>query len=243
MKIRYEERAVAFIDVLGFGALASDAATDQDKLSELEGVNRLLNSAIPSLDRGVSKAVPEDLVPIHNQISDCIILSAPMTTKLEGWKHYSGLEIVLMRISQLTHRFLEAGYLLQGGVDVGPVWHTPENIIGPAYQCAFYLENNNSDPSLVLSDRAAERFRENATNRIAIEYSSKTIANGLHSEYFRSKNSTYEEKYRGYQIIVQKKINGLSGRPRDKWLWFKDYLEFEFEEQCPGYQAAMRANA
>jgi len=243
MKIRYEERAVAFIDVLGFGTLANDAASDQDKLSELEGVNRLLKSAIPTLDQGVNSTVPKELIPIHNQISDCIILSAPMATQLQGWKHYSGLEIVLMRISQLTHRFLEAGYLLQGGIDVGPVWHTEDNIIGPAYQCAFHIETTNSNPSLVLSDRAAERFRANATNRIAIEYASNTIANGLHSAYFPNNSGTYETKYRRYQEIVQAKIDTLTDRPRDKWQWFKQYLDFEFEQQCPGYQQALRENA
>ena len=139
-KISFEHRAVAFIDVLGFSALVSKASTDQQAFAELQNLVNVLESAIPILDSGVAKTVPIELFPKHIYISDCIILSAPISVALPKWGHYSGLEIVVMRAIQLTHLFLNAGYLIRGGVAIGDVWHGHANIVGPAYQEAYQLE-------------------------------------------------------------------------------------------------------
>jgi hypothetical protein len=76
--ITFEERAVAFIDVLGFKGLVNSAISDDQSLQELSSLVKLLESAVPSLDATVDKSVPNHLIPRHNYISDCIILSAPL---------------------------------------------------------------------------------------------------------------------------------------------------------------------
>jgi uncharacterized protein YqhQ len=54
------------------------------------------------------------------------------------------LETIMMYVSLLTHRFLQAGYLIRGEIDIGKVWHGEHTIVGPAYQEAYKIE---ADPA------------------------------------------------------------------------------------------------
>ncbi|MDP1776226.1 MAG: hypothetical protein Q8K94_06370, partial [Moraxellaceae bacterium] len=154
--ITYEQRAVAFIDVLGFKQLVDASVRNDTARHELESLIGNLESAIPVLDAGVSETVPERLIPKHTYISDCIILSAPLDDP--NVKNYSGLETVVMRAIQVTHRMLDAGYLLRGGISVGPLWHGDGNLVGPPYQEAYLLEHNGNEPRIVLSPSAVEHW-------------------------------------------------------------------------------------
>ncbi len=150
--ITYEERAVAFIDVLGFGMLVDKSVHEFSVLEELQSLIDMLETSIPLLNNGVFSTVPARLIPKHTYVSDSIILSAPITDS--EVKNYSGLDILIMRCIQLSHRFLGAGYLLRGGIAVGNVWHSDGNIVGPAYQEAYRLEAAGENPCIVLSESA-----------------------------------------------------------------------------------------
>lgn len=52
-KIKFEDRAVAFIDVLGFKNVVDAAGQGGSKHTELETLINLLESAVPNLDRAV----------------------------------------------------------------------------------------------------------------------------------------------------------------------------------------------
>jgi hypothetical protein len=131
-QIIFEERAVAFIDILGFKSLLNNACHSQQTLTLLENLVNLLDLAIPNLNGSVSPNVPLNLIPQHIYISDCIILSAPLTSC--DMPSYCGLSAIVMRAIQLSHCILQAGYLVSGGISVGRVWHKNSNILGPAYQ-------------------------------------------------------------------------------------------------------------
>jgi len=233
--INYEERAIAFIDVLGFSALVNSSVTSDKKFLELQGIVSILESVIPRLDSGVNKNVPAELIPKYLQVSDCIILSAPLTTKLEGWPNYDGLEIVMMRVSQLTHLFLEAGYLLQGGIDVGLTWHGEANIVGPAYQAAATLEKDGINPCILLTESANNHRAVHYahTSRLSIEFDGSSMVNGLHGAYIQNRDLAEEDVYSNYRAIVAENISLLSGRPQKKWLWFQSYLENEISTAYP----------
>lgn len=117
-KIKFEKKIVAFIDILGFKVLVNKSENEKKVNNELINLINTLESAIPNLDSKVSTNVPTEAIPTYTYISDCIILSAPIK-----YKEYDGLSIILMRCIQLTHLFLEKGYLVRGGIDVGNVWH------------------------------------------------------------------------------------------------------------------------
>lgn len=227
--INFEERAVAFIDVLGFSSLVEKAVMGDSEREQLQFLVSLLEDVIPILDAGVEQTVPKHLVPKHIYISDSIILSAPINDR--AIKRYSGLEIVVMRAIQLTHRFLEAGYLLRGGISVGKVWHGESNIVGPAYAEAFKIENTGCKPCIVLSKSASRLWEKGfgASSRMCVLDHGSLMVNGLHDFYVPDKlHGGIERAYKKYTQLVEKQINSsLPKGPKAKWKWFSYYLKRE----------------
>ena len=233
-QITFQDRAVGFIDVLGFSALVRKATTDPQAFSELSNLVNILESAIPTLDSGVSKTVPTALFPQHTYISDCIILSAPLSVTIPQWKHYSGLEIVAMRAIQLTQLFLDAGYLIRGGIAIGSVWHDESNIIGPAYQEAFQLETQGYEPCIVLSESAQAHWKSgiNAQSRMCIDYGGAFMVNGLHDYYIQTGIgggvTDVRAVFEKYELTANSNANSaLPTRDRRKWHWFGQYVRDE----------------
>jgi hypothetical protein len=227
--IKFEERAVAFVDVLGFKSLVEQAASSNKALNQLSELVALLEGVVPKLDQTVDRSIPHHLIPRHNCISDCIILSAPVSDA--GRSSYNGLEVVIMRVIQLTHFFLDAGYLIRGGISVGKVWHTDSNIVGPAYQEAYLLEANGNEPMVVLSDSAKAVPRWGS--RMCLEHGEKVFVNGLHDFYIpgNTKHGAIEAAYSKYQKLADDALNGqLPKKVKDKWSWFKAYLDSESQE-------------
>jgi len=227
--IKFEERAVAFVDVLGFKPLVEQAASSDKALNQLSELVALLEGVVPKLDQTVDRSIPHHLIPRHNCISDCIILSAPVSDVSKP--SYNGLEVVIMRVIQLTHFFLDAGYLIRGGISVGKVWHTDSNIVGPAYQEAYLLEANGNEPIVVLSDSAKVVPRWGS--RMCLEHGGKVFVNGLHDFYIpgNTKHGAIEAAYSKYQNLADDALSGqLPKKVKDKWSWFKAYLDSESQE-------------
>jgi len=234
--VHFEDRAVAFIDVLGFESLVVRAAEDGKSLDALSGLVAFLSSAVPNLDSRVEPSVPPRQVPKHTYISDCIILSAPLQDL--DHKSYDGLSAVVMRVIQIAHYLLEAGYLLRGGITVGKVWHTESNIVGPAYQEAFRLEKECCDPVVRLSDAAIMRW--GGGSRMCLRYGGRVFVNSLFEWYIGKKyqHGGIEHAYSNYAALVETRLTKLpSSRAKDKWKWFMEFLNAERSEGAKWPQA------
>ena len=227
--IEFEERAVAFIDVLGFSPLVNSANDDSTYYEKLNKLIELLGSAIPLLDSKVSTEVPSELIPKHIYISDSIILSAPLRPNIRT--NYRGLSILVMRAIQLTHMLLNAGYLIKGGISVGKVWHSDTNIVGPAYQEAYKMESSGIAPHIRLTDSAMKYWKETegGGNRMSLEYRGEFMVNGLHDFYINSSSQgTAKKAFAKYSEIIEENVNGNLPEPaRYKWWWMSQYLVHE----------------
>jgi hypothetical protein len=73
-------------------------------------------------------AVPDAVKPKYLFISDSIIYSVPLTCPKQGGSSYDGLSIVVAKTIEISHKLMLMGYLVRGGISVGPVWHTARNI-------------------------------------------------------------------------------------------------------------------
>jgi hypothetical protein len=93
--------------------------------------------------------------PRYIFISDSIIYSAPL---LHG--KYDGLAIVVAKTIQIAHKLLQAGYLIQGGINVGSVWHTASNIFGTGYIDAWCAQKSANHPRVVLTEAARAHWQE-----------------------------------------------------------------------------------
>lgn len=226
--IEFENRAVAFIDVLGFKSIVKNASKNGNKLEELKDLIVLLETVVPNLDGTVDSNVPQDLIPKHIYISDCIILSTPL--KSDKMPNYQGLSVLVMRVIQISHFLLSRGYLIRGGVSIGPTWHTDSNIIGTAYQEAYRLETETIVPRVELSPNAKKHWNttEGSTNKMCLDYKDKFIVNVLHYYYISDINSTKEDTFKEYLGIIQKKMeDNHSECINYKLWWFKQYIESE----------------
>ena len=230
-KINFQERAVAFIDVLGFGSIVYQANQNPKHLKELEDLIDLLNKAVPDLNGQVDEHIPKELIPKYIYISDSIILSAPLTS--EKMANYNGLSILVMRVIQLTHMLLNKGYLIRGGISIGNVWHTESNIVGVAYQEAYKIETQTSVPRVELSGSAVEYWNktEGIGNMMCINYKNCFMVNGLHDYYISDKSHDAKKRaFAKYSHIVDRNIKrDFAESIRFKWWWFKQYLDSEIE--------------
>jgi hypothetical protein len=227
--MQFENRAVAFIDILGFKAIVDKAVHSNQAKTQLINLVKLLESAVPILDGGVDQSIPKHLIPRHQYISDCIILSAPLfDSDVSG---YNGFEIIVMRAIQLSHFFLNEGYLIRGGISVGELWHTDTNIIGPAYQQAYQLEANGSKPFIQIHENALNHW--NGGSRMCLNDGEIPFVNGLfefympNSKVFGGIESTYN-KYEN--IISENLLSGLPDGANAKWLWYQKFLLSEKPE-------------
>jgi len=233
--INFEDRAVAFIDILGFKSIVNDALATSGKLETLKELISLLNKAVPLLDQSVSDDVPKELIPKHIYISDSIILSAPISS--EKMADYCGLSVLVMRVIQLTQLLLSKGCLIRGGISTGNVWHGDSNIVGPAYQEAYKIETETSAPRVELS-ASAQKMWENQTGAnsdMCLKYRGSWMVNGLNSYYILNDSDadgTIEKTFKTYINTVNCKINNIQNESaRYKWWWFKEFLESEISRK------------
>lgn len=63
--VNFEDRAVAFIDVLGFKSLVAEAVQSKEQLNQLSRLIDLLSSAVPALDSTVDSSVAAHLIPAY----------------------------------------------------------------------------------------------------------------------------------------------------------------------------------
>lgn len=229
-KVKFEKRAVAFIDVLGFKSLVERAVIERSKLDEMQDLVNLLSGSLSYLNSSVSSRVPVDLIPTHTYISDCIILSAPLSAP--HYPVYRGLSVVVMRVIQLMHMFLGRGYLIRGGIAIGDVWHTGDNVVGPAYQEAYGIECDVGVPCVRLSPDAERHWieTEGLDNRMCISYDDQFMVNGLHDFYAPSTLSGRVGSFERYSAVVSEKLSTLSSQSAlSKWRWIHSYLAAELE--------------
>jgi hypothetical protein len=227
--IKFENRAVAFIDVLGFKSVVDVSVKDDKKLCELEELISVLESAVPNLDGTVSASVPLELIPKHIYISDSIILSAPIES--DEMTSYRGLSILIMRVIQINHILLSKGYLIRGGISVGQVWHTDSNIVGSAYQEAYQIETKTNVPRVELSQSAKEHWNrtESPANRMCLDYKNHFMVNVLHDYYIQdTSHGAARRAFTEYSRVINENLEANHPESIEyKWWWFKQYLESE----------------
>lgn len=225
--IAFEDRAVAFIDVLGFKNIVQLAATQSNYVKVLNDLVTLLESAVPSLDATVSPSVHPSLKPKFIYVSDSIILSAPITSP--HMSSYNGLSIVVMRVIQIAHALLEKGFIVSGGIDIGKVWHSENNIVGPAYIGAYTLQSSLAPPCVALSNAAAQLWdtTSNAGSTMCIDRRRRKIVNVTHDYYIPSNHvhGAIDSRIKSYKADASDNASKLKGRPRRKWQWHSVFLE------------------
>lgn len=234
LEVSYEKSIVAFVDALGF--------TSQVKQGNFDAINQiinLLNSEVPRVNflqaatLGLFRAQNHpEIFPRYLQVSDSLILSQ----RLEEPEHkdIDGLQDVVTRIIQCSLVFLTHGFLLRGGLEVGDVWHTKTNIVGPAFIDAYELESKKAVfPRVILGKEATKYWVDKTSqtaNNTVIEYRGHWTVNIFTSSLLFSSNEAQEKLiswYSGWQSEISKKAHDIDLEPkvREKWYWMLEFLK------------------
>ncbi len=148
----YQNKLVAFIDILGFSNLVSNSDNDPSKAS-------LILSTLKELEDYIQKenSINEITETFNNhhkskikytQFSDSIVLSADIIFNKVGYEEigfieipdYNSLLILCRNIAFLQARLINKGVLIRGGLTWGQIYHENNICFGPAFIRAHKLE-------------------------------------------------------------------------------------------------------
>ena len=227
----FEDRAVAFLDILGFTDLIASTEQHPSKLTSLFGLRAILDNHVKWDNASLASSVPDEMKPKYIFISDSVILSAPR--QCEG---YSGLVAVAVKSIQISMKLLEAGYLVRGGISTGPVWHDDRNIFGRGYIVAYKSETKANHPRIVLSNKAKEVLESDCHLEIPLSdlglflrHEGELILDTLNPQYLRGAEvggriEDAFKQYRGF-ILAQLEILDADSSARKKWEWFARFFD------------------
>lgn len=164
--LTYENRLVAFLDLLGFSKMVQNR---QD-----ENVEFVVN-LIPDMLITHQANILRDDLQITN-ISDSIIISV----KAEPDEILKDLFNVCVIIGRLQHELALNGYYMRGGISVGELIHDSKRniIVGPAYIQAYLLEVEKCIvPRVVIGEEVGEFYDKDYEQM-------KTILNNEFTEFY-----------------------------------------------------------
>jgi hypothetical protein len=161
----YQERIVGYADILGWSSATKNGEI-KTLVETLKSIEDYANNFSPLVKEALEKSqgVPERLVREHDGIefsffSDCFTVSAPAS---------SG-QVVFMILAFASHELLRKGFLLRGGVTVGPLYHKQQILFGPALVEAVEIENSDAVVSRFLCSRQLIQFLD------LTDYKSKVV--------------------------------------------------------------------
>lgn len=151
----YEQRAVLFLDILGFSQLVRDG--NEQKL--LTALQHLQGRALQA--RKIGKLD-------FTSFSDCIVVSAPVGNG-------SGIPQLIYYAQFLALDLLSRGLLTRGALTVGPLFHEHGIVMGPALVEAYELESKKAlYPRILVTSSFIAK-----TVDVMQNLSGGTIADGL----------------------------------------------------------------
>lgn len=168
---QYEERLVAFLDILGFKGLIEHTVTDTSTfekvhgaLSAIEAHHRGKHESITHTIASFSKHLDESKPDVKNifdlwrstdtriVFSDSIVISHPLTIIM-----LDAVPSLLREVANLALTLLGLGIMVRGGIALGPLYHKDSVVFGPAMIDAYELESRYAlYPRILISDAIAE---------------------------------------------------------------------------------------
>ncbi|MGI4823624.1 MAG: hypothetical protein ACRYFV_20630 [Janthinobacterium lividum] len=144
----YEQRVVAFIDILGFTAYIKDKSNDEAgfasvyaALSEVQDYFTKPNEFETEDSRNFFRNDTQIITA-----SDCVIISRRIDER-------GGIYQMLWDCDFVTHLLIERGFLCRGGIAFGDLYHKGNLIFGPAYLEALYMEKAADVPIVVFNQK------------------------------------------------------------------------------------------
>jgi len=233
----YQDRVVAFIDVLGFSQrirqsgdsteiLDSTVYALQDVQQEFidhpnSEIQRFFRANLLDLDM-------EDSQPMITQVSDSVIISRLAMVK-------GAVQDLIIDVSYLTHLFQSHHFLVRGAIRVGKVIHTDRLILGPGYIAAVEGEKAFPNPAVNIDETvmALGRERMSDDHRLVNHFNECVIQDPATKLYILDYFNDYErnidlrltaeEHYAGLKNIIEHQLQiATDPKVKAKYEWMRD---------------------
>lgn len=154
----YENRFVAFLDILGFKELIYKVETEGEKSPDFKRIRSVLNFLHEeSIESNGQHDLPmyelkEDYVlkkelgsPRINYISDCLIISTESS--------FDGFKSLCNKLTKFSTDIACDGIFMRGAITHGKIYHHGPMLFGSAYQRAYKLESEFAKyPRIIIDD-------------------------------------------------------------------------------------------
>lgn len=217
MTIEFENRLVAFVDVLGWtNAIGSQSAeTLFDVLLPLRQQGELYNEIFRQRAAAeFGDRVNQLMLRVQYAFfSDCFVFSMPV----------SMVGRIYSSVSKIIYEMLRNGHVLRGGITAGSLFHCDQTVFGPALVSAHQIESQRARFARVMVDESALRetsihqddalIQDHLGNWIVDPFPWVAESNDM--------LSLLQELYNPTEIIkvLETKIGELSGLPRQLDIW------------------------
>lgn len=233
LKSIYEERVVAFVDILGFSAMICETEKNSKEIIEDSNKIRSVLQDIKDYQRNNEDNNYKEMGSEVTIFSDSIVISKSM-----DWKYGDVFHTVLDML-HLQMDLLSKGILLRGGITVGNLYHRDNIVFGPAMIEAYKMESECAKyPRIIVDENIYERAKKNCpeqnTEEMEIEYIDELLYKdvddgrlfinyiGNVSEFdCADDHSIYLSQVRELIIDGLKKSEG---KVLDKYEWMKKYF-------------------
>lgn len=237
----YENKLVAFVDLLGFKKAVFESESDTNiKKSVDKAVYsylklKTLNDAYIELmkEKGINKGLYDIAF-----FSDCFVISCKKQSDEQ-----ENLYIDFFKgLVNMSFKLLSIGFLIRGGVTYGLLYHQNNMIYGPAMNRAYLLESQQAKyPRILVDGFALQEISKDEHIREIMQYISPDQIDGMmfidylsQKEYFEENDNYYNcnnERLTYNQLLLQAKDKiemniktfKEQGKVLDKFNWFKDY--------------------
>lgn len=212
--MNFENRFVAFIDILGFREIVKEK-------TEVARVMNIIQSAIQTagVDQESHKIFPKDELKL-TALSDAIVISILIGS--DKYEAFKSLRYLLSAVEKIQYKCAISDIWMRGGVSWGELHHE-ENVVGEGLVRAYELEQNAIFPRVLIDPALIPDFfslQRGPQNR-------RELISEINQKYNRP-------EYSGKFIFdKQELVNGFSGCFQDDVPLFVHYFNSVYDEATP----------
>lgn len=228
-KFNYEERIVAFIDILGFENIIKSSITSQDKLENLGSAITYIHDYF----KEVKSTYPDPSILQLSQFSDSIVISISMKNSHE-------MLAIFKHLKSIQSNLILKDILLRGGIVKGKLIHNDELLLGPGMINAYKLESKCAmHPRIVIDPKVLWQFRrvngiKQAERLKDFDYEksfAKENDGTAYIDYFNDLDEYLNERqsvhiyFRAICSLIAKYIDNDDISIRVKYLWMREKIK------------------
>lgn len=236
--MRYEDRLICFIDILGFrdhigntvDAFNKDNEKEIDKLIEaLNCIQRLLKFDYAEFSK--TKTI--------TQFSDSVVISFDYTEESEIFFTLKDIQTVVINLAL-------RGILCRGGITKGKIYHNKDLVFGPGMNDAYILESKAANyPRIILSEEIiklaikykAAHHRKDQEQRMMEDFLGKDSDGMYYIDYVGKAQGEMDDPEADYPMylqkiseIIKKGINNKKPDIQVKYNWLKERYMIRLNE-------------